>query len=96
MSKLTEEEQSLLDELTKRSQEPDGADDFEIEVYSKDGHGARIPFSRGSKWLYDNFGIGDAPEVKAPKSDKAAKPAQTGDADASHYFGRQQKKAVGE
>lgn len=57
---LTADEQKLLDELTARAAEPDAADDFEIEIFSGD-RGARIPFSKGQKWLLDNFGIGEPP-----------------------------------
>ncbi len=58
---LNADEKKLLEELTRRSQEPD-ADDFEIEIWDG-GKGARVPFSQGSKWLFDNFGIGSAPEA---------------------------------
>lgn len=66
---LTSEEKSLLDELTRKSQEPDADEEFEFEIYdTKTGRGARIPFSKGKNWLFDNFGIGEA---SAPKSDGA-------------------------
>jgi hypothetical protein len=53
---LTADEQQLLDQLTKKAAEPDGADDFEVEIFSGD-RGARIPYSRAQKWLRDNFDI---------------------------------------
>jgi len=42
-----------------RMSEPEGGsdDDFEIEIYSPEGHGARIPYSKGRKYLQENFGI---------------------------------------
>ena len=89
---LTEDEKALLEQLTKKSKEADAEKDFEIEVYSKDGHGARIPFSQGKKWLYQNFGIGDSPEAPAEGAPEG-EPAKDENV---HYFGRQQKKAVGE
>jgi hypothetical protein len=52
---LTEQEQALLDELTRRASAPDESD-FEIEIFSGD-KGARIPLSHGKQWLADNFGI---------------------------------------
>ena len=58
---LSDDERKLLDELTARASEPDADDEFEIEIYSPDGKGARIPFRKGKNWLYDTFGIGDPP-----------------------------------
>ena len=93
---LTEQEQALLDDLTRRASEP-GDDDFEIEIFAGD-KGARIPLSHGRKWLADNFGIGaEAPEgdgggaaaegdaggkKPAAKARPAAEPARTS------YFGK--------
>jgi hypothetical protein len=85
---LTDDEKSLLEQLTQKSKEADAEKDFEIEVYSKDGHGARIPFSHGKKWLFDNFGIGEA-EAPAEGAEGAA--SEKG-ADNVSYFGRQQRK----
>lgn len=65
MAKLNDDERKLLEELTARANEPDADDDFEIEVYDTTaGKGARIPFSRGKSWLFDTFGIGDAPAAE--------------------------------
>ena len=62
MAKLNADEQKLLDELTARAAAPDEDDDFEIELYDTNaGKGARIPFSKGKGWLFDTFGIGEAP-----------------------------------
>lgn len=56
---LSADEKKLMEELLAKSKEPD-ADDFEIEIF--DGSkGARIPFSQGSKWLFETFGIGEGP-----------------------------------
>jgi hypothetical protein len=56
---LSADEKKLLEELTAKAKEPD-APESEIEIW--DGSkGARVPFSQGSKWLFDNFGIGEAP-----------------------------------
>lgn len=35
----------------------DAPEDFEIELWTGDGNGARVPYSKGRKWLQDNFGI---------------------------------------
>jgi hypothetical protein len=94
MARLTKEEQALLDELTARAAEPD-ADDFEVEVYDTSaGRGARIPFSKATSWLYDNFGIGEPPA--AATSEAGDPPAGKGKAKADPapparggYFGRQ-------
>ena len=94
MAKLTKEEQSLLDELTARAQEPD-AEDFEIEIYDTNaGRGARLPMSKAAGKIYEWFGIGEPPAAegtsdageppagKKPAKDPAA-PRPGG------YFGRQ-------
>lgn len=56
---LSAEEKKLLEELTAKAKEPD-AEDFEIEIWDG-GKGARVPFSQGSKWLFENLGIGEQP-----------------------------------
>jgi hypothetical protein len=73
---LNAEEKKLLDELTARAAEPD-ADDFEIEIFAGD-KGARIPFSKASKWLLDNLGVGDAP-APDPAADGGAGSGKGGD-----------------
>jgi hypothetical protein len=94
MAKLTDDEQKLLDELTARANEPDAADDYEVEVYDTGaGKGARLPISQAKSWLYENFGIGEPPaqpaadepgKAKGTKQDGAAAQQRQG------YFGRQQ------
>lgn len=59
---LSDDEKRLLAELTEKSKQPDVDDNFEIEVYDTNaGRGARIPFKQGKGWLYETFGIGEAP-----------------------------------
>lgn len=86
---LSADEKKLLEELTLRSQQPD-AEDFEIEIF--DGsRGARIPFSQGSKWLHEVFGIGDAPAP--PAADEGDGDDGKGAPAPKSYFG---KKATGQ
>lgn len=69
MAKLNADEKKLLDELTARAAAPDEDDDFEIELYDTNaGKGARIPFSKGKGWLFDTFGIGEAPAAAGEES----------------------------
>ncbi len=68
---LKPEEQKLLDDLIRRSQEDDDQD-YEVEIFSGD-KGARIPMAKAAAWLHKEFGIGDAP---------AAPPAGDADGDA--------------
>lgn len=95
MGKLSDDERKLLQELTDRANEPDADDDFEIEVYDTGaGKGARLPFSRGKNWLYENFGIGDAPEpagepAEPGKAPGKAKQDPAGGQQRAGYFGRQ-------
>jgi hypothetical protein len=92
---LTSDEQKLLDELTAKASAPD-ADDFEIEIFSGD-KGARVPISKAGKWLFDNFGIGDAPAAPAADSaggdqaDKGDK-QQAGAPARGSYFGKKAAK----
>lgn len=86
---LTADEKKLLEDLTKKSQEEDPDETFEIEVYdTANGRGARIPYSQGKQWLWENLGLGSNPNP----------PAEPGEGDKSStvktgYFGRQQGKA---
>lgn len=56
MAKPTAEEIAAWE---ARMAEPDGEtdDDFEIEIYTPEGHGARIPYSKGRTYLQEHFGI---------------------------------------
>jgi hypothetical protein len=88
MAKLTSDEAKLLEELTARANEPD-EDDYEIEIYDTEKkRGARIPVSKGKSWLFENFGIGDAPAAPETREAKEAKtphgtPTSEGP---KHYF----------
>lgn len=73
VGKLTDDEKKLLAELQEREAAPDVDDDFEIEIYdTKAQRGARIPFSKGKKWLFESFGVGEAPEPAAAEGGAAA------------------------
>jgi hypothetical protein len=54
---LSAEEKAQLDALTAKANEPDTEDDFEIELYTPGGHGARVPYSKGRGYLQEHFGI---------------------------------------
>lgn len=91
MGKLNADEQKLLEELTARASAPDDDDDFEIEVYDTTaGKGARIPFAKGKDWLFNTFGIGEAPAAAAGEGGGAGGDAPpAGDAGPrGPYFGR--------
>ena len=72
---LTPEQQEQLDELNRLSQEPDDDEEYEIEIYSSDGSGARLPYKKGKSWLQKTFGIdmGDAPAAAEPSKPPRAK-----------------------
>jgi hypothetical protein len=55
MGKLSQEEQDALDKLQAKLDGPD-EEDYEIEIGSGE-HRARIPYSKGRKFLQDHFGI---------------------------------------
>lgn len=92
---LNADEKKLLEELTARANAPEEDDDFEIEVYDTAANkGARIPFRKGKGWLFDTFGIGEAP---APSGAGEGGDAAGGDAPPAggdtgpkggSYFGR--------
>ena len=55
--------------LMKEKEAADAAgDDYEIHITSGD-KGAKLPASKANKWLYDNFGIGDAPDADGEDDD---------------------------
>ena len=79
---LSPEEKEQLAALQAKENEPDPADDFEIEI-GEGGKYARLPYSKGKSWL-GQFGIqldppandsgtgdGDKPEPKQPGKQKA-------------------------
>lgn len=86
MGKLTPEQQAQLDELNALAEAPDDDDEeYEIEIYSSDGSGARLPYKKGKSWLAKTFGIdiGDAPAPTEPKSATTRKAKATPDKDDS-------------
>lgn len=91
---LSADEKKLFEQLTAKANEPDVDDNFEIEIYDTNaGKGARLPFSRGAKWLFDAFGIGDAPAAAAGKGGAAGGDAPpAGGAEQGHFFGRGDQK----
>jgi hypothetical protein len=84
---LTDDEKKLLAELTEKEKQGDPDENFEIEVYdTANGRGARIPFSHGKNWLWENLGLGTDPNPKPEDPAKTEGDAKVG------YFGRQQGK----
>lgn len=76
---LSPEEQAQLDALTAKANEPDAEDDdFEVEIYSPTGHGARLPYRKGRKYLQDNFGIDLDPDPGTGDTGGAQGDAGTG------------------
>jgi hypothetical protein len=70
---LTDDEKGLLEKLLAKDKEADANDSAEIEIYdTKSGKGARIPYAHGRSWLFDTFGIGEAPAPKGDGKDKGA------------------------
>jgi hypothetical protein len=98
MARLNDDERKLLAELQARDAEPDADEEFEIEVYDTTaGKGARIPFSKGKNWLFDTFGIGDAPAAAggeggtggdAPAAGAGGEGVGKGAGGGTGYFGR--------
>ena len=71
---LSDEEKATLEALTAKANEPEEQPDFEMEIY--DGpKGARIPYSRGRKWLQDNFNIDLDPDPAKETGDDGKDPA---------------------
>lgn len=55
MARPTQQE---IDEFNARMEEPeDSDDDFEIEIFTPEGHGARVPYRKGRTYLQQHFGI---------------------------------------
>lgn len=84
-----------------RMQEPEDSDnDFEVEIYSPEGHGARVPYSKARTYLQQNFGI-DLDEMPKPEGGADPNADPNGIADppgntggtrpTSKYFGKQGK-----
>ncbi len=100
---LTPEQQAQLEELNRLANEPEDDEDFEIEIYSSDGSGARLPYRKGKSWVQKTFGIdlGDLPKTPEPKTlvksdKKTADPAsgqETGERALKLFSQRRQTKA---
>lgn len=100
MAKLSADEQRLMEELNARAAAPDEDDNFEIEIYDTEkNRGARIPFKRGKGWLFDTFGIGEAPaSTEGGQEGGTGGPAGAGGSEGGtgaggqgsggHFFGR--------
>lgn len=86
MAKLNADEKKLLAELQARENEPDNDDDFEIEIY-KDNHGARVPYSKGRKFLQEIFGI-DLDDTSDAESDDGEGSKAPESSPSSGYFSR--------
>lgn len=89
---LSPEEQAQLDALTTKANAADNDDDFDVEIWDKDGNGARVPYRKGKTWL-QKFGI-DLPEPTedSEESKPATRPKgkTTQDGNVTHaakYFG---------
>jgi hypothetical protein len=54
---LSDEEKATLAALQAKENEPEATDDFEIELYTPEGHGARVPYAKGRGYLQQHFGI---------------------------------------
>lgn len=67
-----EEKMAALQEQMDALAAEDDDDDYEIEIYSPGGHGARLPYRKGKSWLAENFGI-DADTLQKPGPDGQAK-----------------------
>jgi hypothetical protein len=98
---LTKEEKEQLELLTRKANEPDEDDKYEIEIGSGDKY-ARIPYHKGRSYLQEHFGIdldpgsgeesgeGSTEEGEGGKSKKQAKSAGTneGSQRTGHWSGR--------
>jgi hypothetical protein len=83
MSTKEERMAELQAQMDALAQEEDD-DDFEIEIYSSDGNGARLPYRKGKSWIQRTFGI-DADTLSKPDADgkagKTGRSAAKGDSD---------------
>jgi hypothetical protein len=97
---LSKEEKEQLDLLTKKANEPDEDDRYEIEIGSGDRY-ARVPYHKGRSYLQEHFGIDLDPNAgeEDPNADpakegesgpgkKPAKPANEGSARTGHWSAR--------
>lgn len=68
---LSKEEKEQLEALTRKANEPDEDDRYEIEIGSGDKY-ARVPYRKGRGFLQEHFGIDLDP---SPESDDDQDPA---------------------
>lgn len=94
---LSDDEKKTLDALMAKQNEPDDSD-FDIEIWDDTGAGARVPYSKGRKWLADKFGI-DVPAVADPEPKTKTKTGTTDSTDNGpvpiRYFGSQRQGKTG-
>jgi len=66
---LTDDEKELLAKLTKKAEEPDDADDYEVEMTDENNRTIRVPYSKG-KGLLAKWGF-NLDELPKPEGDGA-------------------------
>ena len=106
---LSDEEKATLEALTKKANEPDDEDNFEIEIY--DGQrGARVPYRKGRGYLQEHFGIDLDPDPgkgdesgstgkpktgksQTPKGDKGSGEGEGKEREAQSYWSRNRREA---
>lgn len=54
-----DEERALIEKhrAGKKDAQRKADDQLEVELWNERGQGTRVPYSKGRKWLQDNFGI---------------------------------------
>lgn len=73
---LTDDEKATLAALQAKENEPDDDDMGEVEVWDKDGNGARLKHKHGKAWLIAHGFVPDdtQPPEDPPESDPKDKP----------------------
>lgn len=71
MSTKAERRAELEAQMAELDNEPDDDEEFEIEIYGPEGHGARLPYRKGKTYLQQHFGI-DADSLPKPGDGKPA------------------------
>jgi len=74
MMALTDDEKATLEALNKKANEPDDADDYEVEMTDENNRTIRVPYSKG-KGLLAKWGF-DLDDMPKPVDD--GKPADDG------------------
>lgn len=93
---LTDDEKATLAALQAKENEPDDDDMEEVEVWDKDGNGARLKHKHGKAWLIAHGFVPDDTQSSEdpPESDPKDKPKGKTRQSASkprtsqRYFGR--------